>query len=464
MIKNIIIYIVLCGFLTSCGNPTKTIKSNQLNNSTNDYQQPKIVRPVTKAYINTANGENMILDSQISINVQNISLLDAITKEKSQINVIALDDGVSLDKKISIRANKIKFSDYLIQLGRITGYHLTLDDNKVIIASRINQTWNLAALASLPDAQSSIKNKSTQNTQNNNSIRLSGDKEWLGIVNNINLLLDNKTKNKHTAKILTNRRLGTISVTASPDDISQVDNYLQTVIKSANKQITLEITVLDVAIDEDISSGIDFTALNTGIVANLQLGNTIKNIKNIQSSVNINGVLNLLNTHGKVKIISKPLITLTNGMSSQFGGINDIRFISKINANTDQSGNVVQTSEFENLEIGLQMSVVVRLIDDKRVLVQLVPSVSSVVSSTNVTTGSGDNQQTFQLPNISLQSLLTQVIVEDGQSIVVGGLVSNKVVDNIKSFDHNLFSFLDGKKFEKEHREIFFLVKATILN
>lgn len=469
--KNIIIYITLTLFLTACSNTAK--ERTQLKNLNNkDYQQPKITKPITQAYIETTDGKDIILDSKISINVKNASLIDAITKEKPSINVVALDEGVHLDKKVFIRANKIKFSDYLEQLGRISGYSLVFKDGKVLIASRITKTWNLASLASLPESKSSISSQSTaKNTQNNNSINLLGNQEWLDVVNNIGLLVNDTKKNP--AKILTNRRLGTISVIASPGDIYQVDQYLQKIITDSNKQVALEITVFDVVLNESISSGLDFNILLDGVNGALGINNSVANAVStfklgtldnnkplLKGDVKISAVLNLLNQYGKAKVISKPIITLTNGMSSQFGGVNSIRFVSNITANTDQSGNVIQTSELEDMEVGLQMSVSVRLVDDKRILVQLVPSVSSVVSYTEVTT----NQQSFQLPNVSLQSLLTQVIVNDRQSIVVGGLVSNRVVDDIKSVDSSLFSFLDGKRFEKEHREIFFLVKATILN
>lgn len=468
---NKIIICIVVSFLTGC---SSTNDDNFINVDTKTYQKPVVTRPITKAYIHTSNAQNIILDSDISINVQNVSLLDAITKEKPSINILALDDGVMLDKKISIRSNKIKFSDYLSQLGRLTGYRLSMNNNKIEVSSRISKTWNLATLASLPTAQSSIKNQSSNNTQNSNSIVLDGNKEWLDVIANIKALIAN---DKNNAKILSSRILGTISVTASPDDIDQIDEYLNQVILSSNKQVSLEITVLDVAFNDKKSSGLDFNILTNGVNGAFGISNKISNA--VESTFKLgsindtkpftNGnvtadiILNLLNQHGRAKIISRPIILLTNGMSSQFGGVNNIKFISKINAVPDKDGNVVLTSDVEDLEVGLQMSVTVRLVDDKRILVQLVPSVSSVVSYTDVVNASADNEQRFQLPNVSLQSLLTQVIVEDGKSIVVGGLVSRKIIDNIKSFG-SFFSFLDGENYQSEHREIFFLIKATILN
>ena len=477
MKTNIIIFISLY-LLFSC---SSNINTNAIKNNKPILNIKKAVKttPVTQHYIAVDDADSLLLDNLVNINVEKISLIDSITKAVTGVNVVAKDNNVVLNKIIAVRANQLKLKDYLKLLENITGYDLELINNQITISSRITKSWNLAAIASMPNANVSVVNK---NNANNTNIVIKND-EWADVINNVKQILadDIKTKKQQIKQnLFANRRLGTITVITTPEKIKLVDSYLTRVISDSNKQIALEIKIYDVILNENHNTGIDFNLLSKGnngefginivsnVAANAAKGLTVGTLNAvnplIKKDIQLTALLNILNTFGDTRIISEPFITLTNGMSSQFNAANAFRFVANIKANTDQNGNVVQTSELEDLEVGVQISLTARIIAKNKILIQVVPNITSLDSFTTITTGTGDNQQTFQIPNTTVQNLITQIIVNDGKTIVIGGLIIDKIADSAKKTDNKFFSFLDSKNLTYDRREVIMTIKPTILN
>ncbi len=477
MKTNIIILISLY-LLFGCSGNTDIIKNKKpiLN-----IQKSVKTTPVTQHYIAVDDADSLLLDNLVNINVEKISLIDSITKAVSGVNVVARDNNVNLSRIIAVRANKLKLKNYLKLLENITGYDLELINNQVLISSMITKLWNLAAIASMPNANISVTNK---NNANNTNITIKND-EWLDVVNNVKQILaydNNKTNKKQQIRqnLFTNRRLGTITAITTPEKIKLVDSYLTKVINDSNKQIALEIKIFDVSLNENHNTGIDFNLLSKGnngefginivsnIAANVVRGLTVGTLNTanplIKKDIQLSALFNILNTFGDTRIISEPFITLTNGMSSQLNAANAFRFVASIKANTDQNGNVVQTSELEDLEVGVQIQITARIVAKNKILIQVAPNITSLDSFTAITTGTGNNQQTFQIPNTTLQNLITQVIVEDGKTIVIGGLISEKVADSAKKTNSKFFSFLDSENLAYDRRELIMAIRPTILN
>lgn len=67
------------------------------------------------------------------------------------------------------------------------------------------------------------------------------------------------------------------------------------------------------------------------------------------------------------------------------------------------------------MSVGVDMRVTPKILPDNRIVVSIVPVVSSLKSYTTLSSGFGSSLQEFKTPNITLQKLTTQVIVESGK-------------------------------------------------
>jgi len=111
------------------------------------------------------------------------------------------------------------------------------------------------------------------------------------------------------------------------------------------------------------------------------------------------------------------------------------------------------------------MRVTPKILPDNRIVVSIVPIISSIKSFTTFTSGSGVSVQAFQTPNIALQKLATKVIVENGKTIHLGGLIATKVVNAAKGLPNAgiLDVFFRGVQKSLERREIVILITPTIV-
>ena len=136
-----------------------------------------------------------------------------------------------------------------------------------------------------------------------------------------------------------------------------------------------------------------------------------------------------------------------------------------MNATPDGDGNVITTSEMARMSVGVEMRVTPKILPDNRIVVSIVPIISSIKSFTTVTSGSGISVQEFQTPNIALQKLATKVIVESGKTIHLGGLIATKVVNAAKGLPNaGIFDvFFRGVQKSLERREIVILITPTIV-
>ena len=135
-----------------------------------------------------------------------------------------------------------------------------------------------------------------------------------------------------------------------------------------------------------------------------------------------NGVsmlIKALDSQGSVNVVSKPSITVSNMFPCVIQEVTSIPYISgtgqTIGNNVTQSN--VTTSQVSD---GLTMRLEAKIDDDKTVL-NISAAVNTLDSMTTVPVGNG---LTIQEPQVSTKSITTNVGVESGKSLILGGLIS----------------------------------------
>lgn len=413
------------------------------------------------------------LSQVVSLNQPRISLINALAKV---INtpIIAGDDKVNLHQQISVNFAG-NLGDYLTYLSNLTNYHITLKNNGVFVQAIIAKSWNLASISSdtsdIPEGE------------DNDKIKRSDASEWIETIKTIIEIVggiggdsDGQSNNDDKTLVSANQKTGVVYVRASPQKIKQVDKYIRALINSSTKQIHLAVTVLDVSLDRAKGRGIDWSIVAEGARGAFGISSvktqsidgaglisigTINEDNLLQrGDVSIKLLISLLERQGKVIVQDQPNITVLNGDTGIISTGTEFSYIAQVNANTDQSGNVVTTSEIERLNVGVSMQVKAKVLGDDEVLINVVPVVSSLQNFTEITS----NAESFQTPNITLQKLSTQAIVKSGKTMHLGGLIAERVVEASKALPGNWFSAIfasDQSALEK--REIVILIKPTII-
>jgi general secretion pathway protein D len=129
---------------------------------------------------------------------------------------------------------------------------------------------------------------------------------------------------------------------------------------------------------------------------------------------------------GKTEILSRPSILARNNQQATITIGQQVPLISGVTY--DSFGNQRNAITYQNVGIILQVTPFIT--SDGMVEMIVAPQISSVSDSTvNFATGSGTNNNGgASAPIINIRSADTVVVVPDGQTVVIGGLMQNQKV------------------------------------
>jgi len=285
--------------------------------------------------------------------------------------------------------------------------------------------------ASATNQQNQQVNVGTKIYYENTSPKLS---LWTDLESNIKSMISPQTGSYSINKVS-----GSILVTDKPAILEKIEEMVSTINESLGRQQSFEIQIIEVTLSNDHETGIDWNA----IAKSLKGLNKITAATNFSSAGFLSGqlfslsatgpdsgsgtvdggvsmVLKALDSMGVVNVVSRPSITVSNMFPCIIQEVTSIPYISgtgqTIGNNVTQS-NVI-TSEVSD---GLTMRLEAKMEEDKTVL-NISAAVNSLDSMNNVPVGNG---LTIQEPQVSTKSITTNVGVEPGKTLILGGLISS---------------------------------------
>ncbi len=159
----------------------------------------------------------------------------------------------------------------------------------------------------------------------------------------------------------------------------------------------------------------------------------------------LQAVLQILKTKTDTKIISNPRITTLNNKEAKI--VVATTFSIPTYERNESTGNIEVTGYTEK-ELGITLSVTPQINPEGYIMVKLEPEVSSFLSFDTFTTSGGAGA--IQAPRFSVRKASTQVMVKNGETIVIGGLIEENESDTVVKVpvlgDIPILGFLFKKK------------------
>ncbi len=247
------------------------------------------------------------------------------------------------------------------------------------------------------------------------------------------------------------------------------------------KQVLIEATILQASLTEDNEFGVDFsvfTNLNAfdfanplNVVNNLIGGNGPAGDSGgaVQSGVGNTAApggvkvgyvgsdaavfVRALDTVTDTTVVAKPNILVLNRQKADLLVGQRLGYLSTTVTDTSNT----QTVEF--LDVGTQLTVRPFISNEGTVRLELRPAISD---------GSVREQAGFVIPDETTQELITNVIVEDGQTVVIGGLFKEDVSNSRNQVPGLgdiplLGAAFKGEDDSVERSEVIFLIKTSIM-
>lgn len=330
-----------------------------------------------------------------------------------------------------------------------------------------------AVTGSIGDAGAADLNNSTttmtQNTLNN---------FWQTLLVNMSTLLGETadSENGASSSVIINPESGIVSVLATNAQHQSVSMFLDSVRTRSLYQVIIEATVVEVSLNDDYQSGVDWTLLarDNGQVSftqdllGLNLNTPPANLLTIDKSAGpdaINAAIRMLAQFGDIKVLSSPKLMALNNQTAMLRVVdNKIYFTIDVEAGiagTATSPPIAPTftSEVHTVPVGFTMAVTPQISENDQVTLNVRPTISRIIRFVDDPNPAlADANVVNSIPEIQIREIESVLKVDSGQIAVLGGLMQDSVENSTAGLPGlsrvpalgNMFSYRDDKSSKSE--------------
>ena len=285
-----------------------------------------------------------------------------------------------------------------------------------------------------------------------------------------------------TTPVMANRETGIMTIFASQRQHQQVQEFLDLVMNSAKRQVLIEATLVEVELSSNYQQGINWQRLRSGAndgvsitqqptgTSNLPTGATPTDTATLVNRVtpllggpaslasglfsisifnsdsklfgNIAAAISLLESFGKVRVLSSPKLSVLNNQTAMLKVVDNIVYFSLqaqitpaavdvTTGVTTSPRTVTYTSTPNTVPVGFVMSVTPYIDDGDGVTMNVRPTISRVLRYKNDPSPVlAAANVTSPIPEIQTREMESILKVQNNQIAVLGGLMQDSMNDN----------------------------------
>ncbi len=246
--------------------------------------------------------------------------------------------------------------------------------------------------------------------------------------------------------IIINPMAGLVTVLGTEAQHVEVQTYLDQLLKNSKRQVLIEMTIVEVELNDNFQAGIDWSSLVAEGADGFDfqqrlLGPDLTqppavalNYLNTNSSGDvIQASLRMLQQFGDTQVLSSPKIMALNNQTALLKVVNESVYFNIQLDIRDATINVPErltfTSQINTVPVGLVMSVTPQISDNGTVSLNVRPTISRIVGfavdpAPRLAGADFDNL----IPEIQVREIESLLQVMDGNTIVLGGLMQNEQI------------------------------------
>jgi len=388
-----------------------------------------------KSGLNIATGKNV--QGKVTIFLKNVDVWDALkiilevndlayAQEGEIVKVMTakeyeLSYGKRFTDKTQVKIVPLKYASaadlipLLNQIKSVIG--------KVVADEKSNTIVIIDAPINLEDMQELIRHVDIPTVTEVFSLKFAKAEE---IQKNISGVLT-----KNVGRIEIDNRTNKVVVTDTAANMEKISKMILA-FDEKTPQVTIEAKILQVDLSDAFKMGIDwdkiFDTSDITLSGNFDVDTGTAGSSLTIGSANLSqysyyALIEALNSVGKTNTLSTPRITVLNNQEAKIlVGTKEVY----VSTSTTTSEGVSTTAEAVTfVDVGVTLSVTPTINPDGFVTMKIRPEVSS--TGTPYTTASGN-----QIPVVSTSEAETNVMVKDGSTIIIGGLIKDKIQDTVK--------------------------------
>jgi general secretion pathway protein D len=226
---------------------------------------------------------------------------------------------------------------------------------------------------------------------------------------------------------------------------------------SARRQVMIEATVIEVQLNDNYQQGINWSSLRTSATQGLSLTQgqvgtnalptnvspgitpgvfVMSYLKPLTSLGNLTATVQLLESFGKVKVLSSPKISVLNNQTALLKVVDNKVYFTITATTTPASDNAAAistyTSELRTVPVGFVMSVTPQIAESEEVTLNVRPTISRIVGTVqDPNPALAAANVVSNVPVIQTREMESVLRVASGNIAVMGGLMQDSI-DNLK--------------------------------
>ena len=315
-----------------------------------------------------------------------------------------------------------KFSFLLIFISALAGPALAADDldqtqqeiNKAIEEIGANNPFELMRTVSQPKSQNVIA-PSVPITEDAPDLYV--EAVMLKFLRAKNIMAAVDTIVAPHGTVATDEDTNTLIISGSREKLDRALEQIR-LADQTPKQIMIDVVILDVVLDDDTEMGVDWnlTTLFGGINDDQNYQHTLTTLTTgmtfgfVRSGIDL--TVRALQEHRDVEILSSPRILVLSGQTASIKTVEEIPY--EESSDTSEGGSLTSI-EFKEAGITLEVSPIIT--DEGKIILNVKPS-QSVKTGDYGQAGTGASG----IPIVDKREVDTTLIMEDGQTVVIGGL------------------------------------------
>lgn len=370
-------------------------------------------------------------------NLKNLTIdevLDLVLKENNLF--YSLENNIL---HISYLVTKTFNIDYIITTRKSTG------NTNVTLSSKSGVTSQGGGVDTSETSSNESESGINIETMDEVSFWLDLDLEFQSILN--------RPEDDYTANApIINKTAGLVTISATPKQMHRLEVYLKELQRKVKNQVLIDVKLLSVTLDNRHETGVDWSQLyalqnfdlsanilNTvnavtpitadgGLTIDPLLGSQQARAYNISGTGKLNEVVKFLKTQGNVKAISNPKILTLNNQPALISVGSE--YFYKIKQTTQQQssggGGVAASTENDvvnSVFAGILLDITPEIDDDGRITLKVNPSLSETRQDI---TADKDGSTRDVPPDLNRRQLSSVVTVQDGERVILGGLIQSK--------------------------------------
>ncbi len=255
---------------------------------------------------------------------------------------------------------------------------------------------------------------------------------------------------REAASVIVNAESGIVSVRATSRQHERVQEFLEQVINSSRRQVLIEATIVEVTLNDNYQTGVDWSALGiNGLGYSFRQSYTGPNIPNtpfiLDSTTSsfsigytnpaaavggaISSTIKLLETFGRTRVLSSPKLMVMNNQTAMLKVVdNRVYFTIKADTVTNQTTSTTTFTTTQNVvPVGFIMNVTPQISDGDMITMNVRPTVTRIIDTINDPNPALAAARVVSVIPITQTREMESILkVSSGQTAILGGLMLDR--------------------------------------